>query len=291
MGGGESSSPYLVSAVAHLGSAVRKLQVGLPLETRPLEVECISPEPSQGSGETDSSSIQGDTDSSSTEESLSDECSVVAPGKRAEWVEPNDAVGEKKWEAGFEPVLGRRAGHRLAKRDKQRESERVSVEQQAKEEQQEKEDRLLQQKMARAAKERQEAEAKEIARAGKERRDTEAKRDSDALGERLVETGGLGEGGLQLDDVLPLRPHLAAQMVFTWRLLVGMCHDKTPADTLHEMPGGSSPRLLLPSGAAGIGGCSLEEGRTFFMELLKEWQLSAEEVESLRSDWKCQLGF
>ena len=121
-------------------------------------------------GETESlSSEHDDATSDSSEESSSDESSETAPGKRAEWEAHLDGgVGEMKGgvigeeDGEFEPApAGRRACRRLEKQDQQRENESERVQRQVREKECAAKDLELQREtLARAAKARQEAEAK-----------------------------------------------------------------------------------------------------------------------------------
>jgi len=71
---------------------------------------------------------------------------VAAQGGRAAWLATvKGAEGNQKGDGNFDPAVPRRARRRIAKSNKQRETERAQVEEKAEE------GRVLQQEMARAA--------------------------------------------------------------------------------------------------------------------------------------------
>ena len=292
---------------------------GPPLETFELEKESPPPEPSQGGDGlvSPSSDSEDDTASSSSEESLSEGHSTEVPAKRDEWVESSEGgVGEEKGGAdGFKPApLGKRACRRLAKSNRQRETETARLEQQKLEAQRAREDLALQREaLAAAAKERQDKVAKGPAEgtrqlggrgrgrgAGRGRAPTQTQRGVGGRGQGLARRPDR-IGSSETED--ELAPGLYAKVgMVKYEVACGKCgiikHPQRPVrmGVRGELVFTKCPlrgcHVCCRRGERGGGRCTIQGGRAFFEKMLREsctppykgW------IEDRWQSWRTQLG-
>jgi len=87
------------------------------------------------------------------------------------------------------------------------------------------------------------------------------------------------------------RPHMEEPDGWTFEVACKKCGIiRHPQGRFRKCPVGVCHVCCRRSGQRGVGGCSVGEGEVFFRELLKQYGLPEEQIDSAWADWKIQVG-